>query len=70
MNPLHPGLICPLASHVGPRVLQLLCAVMGVGMSSVYATSLLWSERYIEVTNRVGALFTLFGMALANALQA
>ena len=38
-------------------------------MSSVYATSLLWAERYVAVTNRVGALFTLFGMALANAMQ-
>ena len=50
--------------------MQILCAVMGLGMSSIYATSLLWCEKYIAVTNRIGALFTLFGMAAANALQA
>ena len=49
--------------------LQILCAVMGLGMSSIYATSLLWCERYIVVTNRIGALFTLFGMAVANVMQ-
>ena len=42
---------------------------MGLGMSSIYATSLLWCERYIALTNSVTALFTLFGMAAANVLQ-
>ena len=42
---------------------------MGLGMSSIYATSILWCEKYIAVTNSVGALFTLFGMAVANVLQ-
>ena len=36
---------------------------MGLGMAAIYATGLLWSEKYIVVTNRIGSAFALFAMA-------
>ena len=62
-------IVCYIAGHSESWGLQILSAVMGLGMSSIYATSLLWCERYIALTNSVAALFTLFGMAVANILQ-
>ena len=44
-------------------VLQILVAVMGLGMAAIYATGLLWSEKYIVVTNKIGSAFALFAMA-------
>ena len=43
-------------------VLQILVAVMGLGMAAIYATGLLWSEKYIVVTNKIGSAFALFAM--------
>ena len=43
--------------------LQILVAVMGLGMAAIYATGLLWSEKYIVVTNKIGSAFALFAMA-------
>ena len=62
-------IVCSKAGHSESERLQILSAAMGLGMSSIYATSLLWCERYIALTNSVTALFTLFGMAAANVLQ-
>ena len=36
---------------------------MGLGMAAIYATGLLWSEKYIVVTNKIGSAFALFAMA-------
>jgi len=33
--------------------------LMGVGMASVYATGLLWLERRVEISNRIGAAMTI-----------
>lgn len=35
---------------------------MGLGMASIYATGLLWSENYVEVTDKIGLAFTVSGM--------
>ena len=43
--------------------LQILVAVMGIGMAAIYATGLLWSEKYIVVSNKIGSAFALFAMA-------
>ena len=32
-------------------------AVMGFGMAAIYATGLLWTEKYIVVTNKIGSAF-------------
>ena len=35
---------------------------MGLGMAAIYATGLLWSEKYVEVTDKIGLAFTVSGM--------
>ena len=42
--------------------LQILVAVMGLGMAAIYATGLLWSEDYVVVTDKIGLAFTISGM--------
>ena len=37
-------------------------AVMGFGMAAIYATGLLWSEKYIVVTEKIGSAFAFSGM--------
>ena len=54
--------LCLFAEH-SVLTLQILVAVMGLGMAAIYATGLLWSEKYIVVTNKIGAAFALFAMA-------
>ena len=41
-------------------------AVMGLGMAPIYPTGLLWSEKYIVVTNKISSAFALFAMAAPN----
>ena len=41
-------------------------AVMGFGMAAIWATGLLWSERYIVVTNKIGSAFAFAGMMGPN----
>ena len=45
-------------------------AITGLGMSSMFATGLLWCQKYIVVSNRIGAAFSLSGMAMADLLPA
>ena len=54
--------LCLFAEH-SVLTLQILVAVMGLGMAAIYATGLLWSEKYIVVTNKIGSAFALFAMA-------
>ncbi len=44
-------------------VLQVLIAIMGIGMASIYATGLLWMENYIVVTNKIGAAYSFSAMS-------
>jgi fucose permease len=43
--------------------LAVLIAIMGCGMASIYATGLIWAEKYITVTNKIGSAFAMFAMA-------
>jgi len=43
---------------------------MGVSFSPMYATGILWSEKYICITNKIGAAFSFFGVTMQNAIQA
>ena len=54
--------LCLFAEH-SLLALQVMVAVMGLGMAAIYATGLLWSEKYIVVTNKIGSAFALFAMA-------
>ena len=40
------------------EALYICSGVMGVGMASVYATGLLWLEKRVEITNKIGAAMT------------
>ena len=57
--------LCLFAEH-SVLALQILVAVMGLGLAAIYATGLLWSEKYIVVTNKIGSAFTLFAEAGPN----
>ena len=48
-----------LYADLALKLFQILTAVVGLGMASVYATGLLWVEQYTPVTRFMGALFTL-----------
>ena len=39
-------------------------------MSSVLPTGVLWSEKYITITPKIGIAFTISGLSLHNVLQA
>ena len=54
--------LCLFAEH-SLLALQVMVAVMGLGMAAIYATGLLWSVKYIVVTNKIGSAFALFAMA-------
>ena len=49
---------------------KIFSAVMGMSYSSMFATGILWSERYISINNRIGAAFSISGVSMQNALQA
>ena len=49
---------------------KIFSAVMGMSYSSMFATGILWSERYISINNRIGAAFSICGVAMSNGLQA
>ena len=53
--------LCLFAEH-SLLLLEITVAVMGLGMASIYATGLLWSENYVEVTDKIGLAFTVSGM--------
>ena len=59
--------LCVFAEH-SLIALQVLVAVMGFGMAAIWATGLLWSKKYIVVTNRIGSAFALSGMMGPNLL--
>ena len=48
--------------------IKVFSAIVGMSYSSMFATGILWSERYITINNRIGAAFSISG-AITNALQ-
>ncbi len=48
--------------------LQVLSAIAGVGMSPMYATGMLWAERHLTMTNRIGSALSFAAMAGANVV--
>ena len=55
---------------ISKSLFKVFSAAMGMGMSSMYATGILWCERYISITNKIGAAFSISGVSLQNVLQA
>ncbi len=59
---LGSGIGLAIAAEDSLLVLQILVAIMGCGTASIYATGLLWMEKYIVVTNRIGAAYAFCAM--------
>ena len=53
--------LCLFAEH-SLLGLQVMVAVMGFGMAAIFPTGLLWAEKYIVVSNKIGSAFALSGM--------
>ena len=41
------------------EALNIFTAFMGIGMASIYASSMLWMDQYMTVTNKIGSLMTI-----------
>ena len=59
---LGSGIGLAIAAEDSLLVLQVLVAFMGCGTASIYATGLLWVEKYIVVTNKIGAAYAFCAM--------
>ena len=59
-----------LKDHLLYLKLQVFSAILGIGMSSVLATGILWCEMYIIITPKINAAFFISGQSLQTALQA
>ena len=47
--------------------LYIFTAFMGIGMAPIYASSMLWMDQFMTVTNKVGGLMTVAAAVGANA---
>ena len=78
LNPLRTLLFSFFMSIVGSTLLTIFAetsvvalyiftAFMGIGMAPIYASSMLWMDQFMTVTNKVGGLMTVAAAVGANA---
>ena len=62
------SLILSIWGQQSPLVLQIISAVMGVGVAPAFASALLWIEQQVIVTNRLGAALLVASSIGADSL--